>query len=134
MEDDHQYKTLRSADEHADSSTEVDDWDTQRDVKPWKRRKTFWRKARGYRWMLDTALLLLVAGLLVEKRWTRHTSHRFEIAGDITGFAPSFSQQIVTFKPDPVFAPENASEFWSKETQQAWLSIVPGTCPLLRLL
>lgn len=35
------------------------------------------------------------------------------------------SQQIVSFKADPVFAPENASEFWSKETQQAWLDIVP---------
>jgi hypothetical protein len=35
----------------------------------------------------------------------------------------------VTFKPDPVFAPENASDFWSPDTQQAWLDIVPGTPP-----
>lgn len=26
---------------------------------------------------------------------------------------------------DPIFTPENASDFWSMETQQAWLDIVP---------
>ena len=35
------------------------------------------------------------------------------------------SQQIVSFKHDPVFAPENASDFWKHDTQQAWLGIVP---------
>jgi hypothetical protein len=89
--------------------------------------------------MVDTTLLLIIIGLLAEKKWHHHTkkqqenhhkSHQYELAGDITGFAPTFSQQIVTFKPDPVFAPEDASQFWSNETQQAWLDIVPGTFTL----
>jgi hypothetical protein len=32
----------------------------------------------------------------------------------------------VSFKPDPVFAPEEPAEFWSPKTQQAWLDIVPA--------
>lgn len=134
MKDDTRYDALRNVDNHSDSSTEVEDWDTEGDLRP-RRRKTFWRKVKGYRWLLDTGLLLVIVGLLVEKRWKHtHKSHRFELAGDLTGFAPTFSQQIVSFKPDPVFAPEDARQFWSNETRQAWLDIVPGTSLLSYIL
>ena len=130
-----QYDTLLNTDDHSDSSTEVGDWDSEQAVRPRRRRTTVWRRVKGWRWMLDTALLLVIVGLLVEKRWQHHTkSHQYELAGDISGFAPTFSQQIVSFKPNDVFAPENETEFWSKETQHAWLSIVPGkhSCSLAR--
>ncbi|KAF2019696.1 hypothetical protein BU24DRAFT_419321 [Aaosphaeria arxii CBS 175.79] len=94
----------------------------------WRRRRgSVWAKIQKYRWVVDTALLLVIVGLLLEKRWSHRRAHRYEFAGDVTGFAPKFSQQIKTFKPDPIFVPENASEFWSSETQQAWLDIVPST-------
>jgi hypothetical protein len=127
MKDDLRYNALRNIDARSETSnTEVEDWDTEGDVKL-PRRKTFWKRVKSWRWLLETGLLLTILGLLVEKRWQKHhKSHAFELGGDITGFAPHFSQQIVTFKPDLIFAPENASEFWNKETQQAWLDIVPG--------
>lgn len=129
MKEDQRYNSLPNLDEHSDSSTEVGDWDTQEDGKPWRRRP-FWTRMLALRWLLDTALLLIIVALLAEKRWKHHnTSHAFELAGDLTGFAPKFSQEIRTFKPDMVFAPENASEFWSSETTQAWLDIVPGIVP-----
>lgn len=126
MKDDLRYNALRNVDARSESShTEVDDWDTEAEVKT--SRRTWWKRVKAWKWLLDTGLLLVVVGLLVERRW-RHSSksHTFELAGDITGFAPEFAQQIVQFKPDPIFVPENASEFWSKETQHAWLDIVPG--------
>jgi hypothetical protein len=127
MKDDLRYNALHNMDARSESSnTEVEDWDTEDNMKP-QRRKTLWRKVEAWRWLLETGLLLTILGLLVEKRIQHHQkSHKFELAGDITGFAPTFSQQIVTFKPDLIFAPENASEFWSAETQRAWLDIVPG--------
>jgi len=132
LKPDQRYDALRNTDDHSDSSTEVDDWDTEDAVRPRQRNKTVWKRLKGYRWILDTALLLVIVGLLVENRWQRHTKiHQYELAGDITGFAPTFSQQIVSFKPSSVFAPEDASEFWSNETQHAWLSIVPGMCIIL---
>jgi hypothetical protein len=128
MKGDQRYNALRNVDDHSDSSTEVGEWDAEGTVQPRRRKKTVWKKVKGHRWILDTALLLVIVGLLVEKRWQRHTKgHLYEQAGDITGFAPTFSQQIVSFKRDPVFAPEDPTEFWSNETQHAWLSIVPGT-------
>jgi hypothetical protein len=133
MKPDQRYDALRNTDDHSDSSTEIGDWDTEDAVRSRQRNKTVWKRVKGYRWILDTALLLVIVGLLVEKRWQRHTkSHQYDLAGDITGFAPTFSQQIVSFKPDPVFAPEDATEFWSNETQHAWLSIVPGILRLRR--
>ena len=132
LKPDQRYDALRNTDDHSDSSTEVDDWDTEDAVRPRRRRKTVWKRLKGYRWVLDTALLLVIVGLLVEKRWQKHAkSHQYELAGDITGFAPTFSQQIASFKPSSVFAPEDAAEFWSNETQHAWLSIVPGMCIIL---
>jgi hypothetical protein len=128
MKDDLRYNALRNIDARSESSnTEVDNWDTEEDAKP-QQRKTLWRRIKAWRWLFETGLLLAILSLLVEKRIHHlQKSHAYELAGDITGFAPTFSQQVVTFKLDPVFAPENASEFWSKETQHAWLDIVPGT-------
>ncbi|KAH7078047.1 hypothetical protein BKA63DRAFT_564594 [Paraphoma chrysanthemicola] len=129
MKDEQQYNVLHDVDSQSDgdSNTEVEDWDTEGHMKP-ARRKTIWRKLKASRWLVDTGLLLVIFGLLAEKRW-KHSPHshsyEYELAGDVSGFAPTFSQQIVTFKPDPVFAPENASEFWTNATQRAWLDIVP---------
>ena len=121
------YDALHNVDE-SDSSTEVDDaWDTENAVRPRRKSNTFWMWVKRCRWMLDTVLLLVIAGLLAEKRWRHHAkSHLYELTGDITGFAPTFSQQIVKFEPSSLFAPEDPADFWSNETQHAWLSIVPG--------
>ncbi|KAF2190988.1 hypothetical protein K469DRAFT_732514 [Zopfia rhizophila CBS 207.26] len=131
MKPSHKYDALRNLEEnenHDDSSTEVESSDTE--IQPRTRRKQsrFCKGLKRWRWVIDTALLLIIFGLLAEKRWKKHVkhkSHRYEFAGDLTGFAPKFSQQITTFKPDHRFAPENASAFWDGETQDAWLSIVP---------
>ncbi|ORY68520.1 uncharacterized protein BCR38DRAFT_335865 [Pseudomassariella vexata] len=81
---------------------------------------------RKHRWLLDTFLLLVILGLLLDKKSSqKEKSHEFEGAGDITGFAPKFSQQITSFSPDALFMPENSSEFFSDEVRQKWLSIVP---------
>ncbi|KAF5848621.1 hypothetical protein GGP41_009746 [Bipolaris sorokiniana] len=121
------YDALHNVIDGSDSSTEVgDEWDTENAAQPRRRRKTVWRRVRRYRWMIDTTLLLVIVGLLAEKRWQKYEKgHLYELAGDITGFAPTFGQQIVSFKPNTVFAPEEPTDFWSKETQHAWLSIVP---------
>ncbi|KAJ4350292.1 uncharacterized protein N0V89_008913 [Didymosphaeria variabile] len=125
-ETDGRYKALRNLESHSDSDTDVEDWEDGADTRPRRsKRRNFWRKIKLYRWMLDTALLLVIVGFLVERRWKPRKGHLYELAGDMTGFSPTFSQQIVSFKPDPIFAPENASDFWSRETQKAWLDIVP---------
>ena len=128
LKPDQRYDALRSNDDHSDSSTEIGDWDAEDAVRPKRRNKTVWKRLKCHRWILDTVLLFIIVGLLVEQRWQKQAKrHQYELAGDITGFAPTFSQQIVSFKPEPVFTPEDAKEFWSNETKHAWLSIVPGT-------
>ncbi|KAK1836885.1 hypothetical protein QBC39DRAFT_247100 [Podospora conica] len=95
-----------------------------------RRRKTRAKRIRSaivsFRSILDTALLLVILGLLIDRR--RHSGDGrslFEVAGDVTGFAPRFSQQITTFKPDPSFVPHNMSQMFSESVQEKWLSIVP---------
>jgi hypothetical protein len=74
----------------SDSSTEVEDSDAERAVRRrrQKRKKSLWRKVKGYHWVIDTALLIVIMGLLAEKRWSKHHNHTYELAGDISGFAP----------------------------------------------
>ncbi|OAL43652.1 hypothetical protein IQ07DRAFT_291191 [Pyrenochaeta sp. DS3sAY3a] len=123
MKSEHDYNALLPP-----SSTSSSDWDPEHTALPVRRKRSCYRTLRSHRWLLDTCLLLVIVGLLVEKRWQRHAqSHRFELAGDVTGFAPRFSQQIVTFKDEGIFAPEDPRDWWSNETQRAWLGIVPGT-------
>ncbi|KAK3986360.1 hypothetical protein QBC44DRAFT_297198 [Cladorrhinum sp. PSN332] len=95
------------------------------------RRRRFWSIVVSARSVLDTILLLIILGLLIERRWyrtnesSRPAGTMFDVTGDITGFAPQVSQQITMFKPDPMFVPENGSEFFSEEVRKKWLSIVP---------
>lgn len=105
MKHDHRYDTLRNLDKDTDhhhdseSSTEVEESDVENKAQPsrrQRRRKGVWAKVKKYRWIVDTALLLVIVGLLVEKRWSKHHNagkkqkgHRYELAGDITGFAPT---------------------------------------------
>ncbi|KAF2006925.1 hypothetical protein P154DRAFT_558871 [Amniculicola lignicola CBS 123094] len=136
MKDEQKYDSLRTVekrheDDDDESTTELGDGEWEHEeagIQHGGRRRGFWARVEGLRWMIDTALLLVIFGLLAEKLWEKDDDrrrHRYELTGDLTGFAPTFSQQIVTFKPDPVFAPDNITEFWSNETQNAWLSIVP---------
>ncbi|KAK4161225.1 hypothetical protein QBC43DRAFT_357998 [Cladorrhinum sp. PSN259] len=110
------------------------------------RRKRICSAIMSARSVLDTILLLIILGLLIERRWLYGTDgtgdndlnnsaggkstarpgvSTLDIGGDITGFAPQISQQITMFKPDPMFVPENGSEFFSEEVRKKWLSIVP---------
>ncbi|KAI1408817.1 hypothetical protein F5Y13DRAFT_194066 [Hypoxylon sp. FL1857] len=81
---------------------------------------------KEYWWLVDTFLLVVIIVLVLGNSWGRRgRDHFFEGAGDLTGFAPEFSQKVTTFSPDPAFVPENTSEFFSDETRQKWLSLVP---------
>lgn len=79
--------------------------------------------------LLNTVLLLLVLGLLLDRRWHQDRYGQLEGSGDITGFIPSVAQQIKTFVPDMAFVPENGSDFFTETVQQKWLSIVPSSFP-----
>ncbi|KAK3379122.1 hypothetical protein B0T24DRAFT_519859 [Lasiosphaeria ovina] len=85
--------------------------------------------------LLDTALLLIIVGLLFERGWhkQKHPSPAFEFTGDITGFAPRLSQQIKSFVPDSAFIPENGSEFFTEAVHQKWLGIVPKGLGYVRM-
>jgi hypothetical protein len=87
-----EYNKLHNHHLDSDTSTEVDIWDTDCDLKPFlRRRRSIWSKLERYRWLLDTVLLLIIVGLLVEKRWNYddHKTSRYETGGDMTGFAPT---------------------------------------------
>ena len=102
----------------------------------------------SWRWLLDTALLLVIVGLLLDRRRQDGKPAQFEGAGDLTGFAPRgtdpgigrtrrpglwltgssppVAQQITTFEPDFSYAPENATDFFSPEVKQRWIDLVPS--------
>ncbi|KAI0834882.1 hypothetical protein F5Y06DRAFT_306482 [Hypoxylon sp. FL0890] len=81
---------------------------------------------KEYWWLVDTFLLVIIIVLVLGNSWGRRgKDHFFEGAGDLTGFAPQFSQKVTTFSPDPAFVPENTSEFFLDETRKKWLSLVP---------
>lgn len=82
------YNALRNIDQQSDSGTEVGDWGNEEDERSRRRRRPVWQRAKRYRWLLDTGLLLVIVGLLLEKRWMHSRNHQYEFAGDITGFAP----------------------------------------------
>ncbi|GAB1312805.1 Oxidase ustYa [Madurella fahalii] len=95
------------------------------------RRETVCSALTSIRSLLDTVLLLVILGLVMDRQWQKSPS--FEIGGDITGFAPTIPQQIKTFVPDPMFIPEQGSEFFTEAVRSSWLSIVPRGLGYVRI-
>ena len=92
-----------------------------------ERKKTSWVPAlKDYGWLINAFLLLVVIVLQMGRGHKHGRDHYFEGAGDLTGFAPEFPQQVVQFEPDPGFVPENTSEFITKKTLNKWLGLVPS--------
>jgi hypothetical protein len=94
IKNDQRYNALRNLDNESDASTEVGDWDAE-DLERSRQTKriSVWNRVKRYRWLLDTGLLLVIVGLLVEKRLAHNHKHHYEFAGDITGFAPKCRRQ-----------------------------------------
>lgn len=93
-----------------------------------------WKTIMSIRSLLDTVMLVVILVLVAERRWPEYSilpgkqnneGAKGEIGGDITGFAPYFSQQITTFQPDPLFVPDNSSDFFTEAVRKKWLGIVP---------
>lgn len=127
-------------------------WDELREVGrsgqiPWQRSRAAAFSCQG---LLNTLLLIVILGLLVDRRYQKEDYGHFEGNGDISGVTPrgkryhssatilaaglfrqpvltlcKVSQQIKTFVPDLGFVPENGSEFFTEEVRKKWLGIVP---------
>ncbi|KAG6366962.1 hypothetical protein INS49_001143 [Diaporthe citri] len=102
-------------------------WDELREAG--RLRQSRWQRSRAAvfscQGLLNTLLLFVILGLLVDRRYHQEKYGHFEGSGDISGFAPQVSQQIKTFVPDLGFVPENGTEFFTEEVRQKWLGIVP---------
>ncbi|TKW57727.1 hypothetical protein CTA1_11529 [Colletotrichum tanaceti] len=75
--------------------------------------------------LVDVVLLATVLWLVLAREPSSTRTCPREVVGDVTGVFPQFSQRIVTFKHDPDFVPEDGRKFFTNETKQKWLDIVP---------
>ncbi|KAH0443019.1 hypothetical protein CcaCcLH18_01132 [Colletotrichum camelliae] len=137
--------TRRGVSHHNDSMTDISVSLLSEDDKSWKqadiedsggcatRRSRCAKKCevfRRWRWVFDTALILVVIGLLVERRYLQSPARdkRLEPVGDLTGFAPEWLSlfQITTFHPTTDFVPDDPkSLFTNASLQENWLKMVP---------
>ncbi|VBB73883.1 Putative protein of unknown function [Podospora comata] len=133
MNDDHEEKSWAIDTEgrqHAHVATSCQ----CRSNQPRKKRRWMCKTIMSIRSLLDTVMLVVILVLVAERRWPEYSilpgkqnneGAKGEIGGDITGFAPYFSQQITTFQPDPLFVPDNSSDFFTEAVRKKWLGIVP---------
>ncbi|KAI0536239.1 hypothetical protein GGR58DRAFT_503462 [Xylaria digitata] len=94
------------------------------------KRWTFISWVKPYLWFIDTALLLLVASLLLvlirdERRVSAQRSS-WQVGGDSSGTGPEFSTQVVKWEADASFVPENTTEFFSEDTLGRWKTLMPA--------
>ncbi|KAL2267385.1 hypothetical protein VTJ83DRAFT_4662 [Remersonia thermophila] len=90
------------------------------------RRRRMWKAFMSVRSLVDTALLVVILVLVLDRGRAKSAGPvDVDVGGDITGFAPTFPKQIQQFSPDPTFFPENGEDFFTDEVQERWLSIVP---------
>ncbi|KAI5860442.1 hypothetical protein GGS23DRAFT_614024 [Durotheca rogersii] len=92
------------------------------------------------RWALDTALLLVILGLLLRDQARQPTTaapqgaasslavgdvNPWQFGQDLTGVGPRFSQEITTFVRDESYAPNDTASFFTDEVLQRWNDLMP---------
>lgn len=130
------YANVRHHDDHDESSTEVeeslmgDEKSYQKDAmfqrrKPKSLREKLLAPFSSGRWLIDTALLLVIIGLLVKEQYKERRLNPWQIGGDMTGVAPEIPMKITTFKMDQSYAPNDTSKFFTPEVMNKWNDLMP---------
>ncbi|KAI1260311.1 hypothetical protein F5Y18DRAFT_260633 [Xylariaceae sp. FL1019] len=86
---------------------------------------------RSYLWFFDTALLLVIASLLLllvlRDQWREmRTSSPRQVGSEYSGTEPEFSTRVVKWEADFSFVPKNTTEFFSDHTLSRWQTIMPA--------
>jgi hypothetical protein len=92
----------------------------KRKTKPWPEHPIKWIRSP---WMFLIDLILVALAMIF---WSREpTTSHLDFQGDISGFVPRFSQQVVTFKAYPEFVSNHSSEASLKEAREHWMKLLP---------
>ncbi|KAI0019417.1 hypothetical protein F4780DRAFT_780454 [Xylariomycetidae sp. FL0641] len=132
------YEGLRVSDhDDARSSTEVED-SLMGDEKQWRdvelneptrrtKKSGLMSSLRSSRWLIDTALLLIILALIVRDQWRRPAQgdNLWQFGQDMTGVGPKMSFEIKTFVSDQSYAPNNTADFFKPETLEKWNKLMP---------
>jgi len=137
MEPMHKYENIKHVDDHCEtgSTTEVEE-SLMGDEKQWHNQRHHLQTKRTIRskiasifstcrWVIDTALLVVILLLLLRDKSREAPVNQWDIGGDLTGVGPKFSQQIVKFNMDQSYAPMNTSEFFTDEVLNKWNMLMP---------
>ncbi|QDS70405.1 hypothetical protein FKW77_009396 [Venturia effusa] len=89
-------------------------------TKPWPESRIQWIRSL---WMFLFDLLLITLVMIFAFREPK--SAHLVFAGDISGFVPGFSQQVVTFRAYPEFISNHSSEASLKEARAHWIKLLP---------
>lgn len=92
--------------------------------KPWPEQPIKWIRS-PWMFLLDLCLVTLVVIFAYREPKSAH----LDFAGDISGFVPQFSQQIVTFRAYPEFVSNHSSEESLKEARAHWMNLLPRKLP-----
>ncbi|KAI1269756.1 hypothetical protein F5Y18DRAFT_109191 [Xylariaceae sp. FL1019] len=133
-------KLKYEADSSSRSSTEVESLMGDTNAKLWHdvelndpmrrtKKETLVTVIKSYRSILDTALLFVIAALLVRDQLRApavlQDPNPWQFGQDFTGVGPKFSSQITTFVRDESYAPNNTANFFSNATLQKWNELMP---------
>ena len=81
---------MKEHDWHDDSTT----GEPAPELRTTSRCARFWNRAMCFRSILDTVLLLVIVWLLLDRTERVNKTAEFELAGDITGFAPQCQSRL----------------------------------------
>lgn len=93
------------------------------------RRQRVFDTLESSRWIIDTALLLVVVALLVRDQYRTpvvlQDPNIWQFGQDFTGVGPKFTSKITTFVRDESYAPNNTADFFTNETLNKWNNLMP---------
>lgn len=92
----------------------------EKTLKSWPEHPIKWIRS-PWMFLIDLVLAALVMIFYSREPKTAH----LDFQGDVTGFVPIFSQQVVTFQAYPEFVSNHSSEGSLKEAREHWMKLLP---------
>jgi hypothetical protein len=96
-------------------------------INPWPEHPIKWIRS-PWMFFIDLILVALVTIFYSREPKTFH----LDFSGDVTGFVPRFSQQVVTFQAYPEFVSNHSSVGSLKEAREHWMKLLPREFSLMQ--
>lgn len=123
------WKAEDNGNEECLSETDVEsghekEWHDEPPARKWGEPRGILSTIKAYSWIMNTALLVVIAGLLTVL--LLREPHRRQLGTDFTSSSQEFSTKVMKWNADLDLVPSTQAAWYSDAVMEKWSKLLPG--------